>query len=140
MIDPTGSDGNISADPMYIDTSATDARYWDLRLDESSANIDAGDASLEDPDGSPSDIGAYGGPGAASWDLDGDGHYQWWTPGSHPNADDLASEADCDDLDPLTWDTCYPFRLPALTLLRHVLFEEMGLLRTFVMARAAPAL
>ena len=119
MIDPTGSDGNISADPMYIDTSATDARYWDLRLDESSANIDAGDASLEDPDGSPSDIGAYGG---------------------HPNADDLASEADCDDLDPLTWDTCYPFRLPALTLLRHVLFEEMGLLRTFVMARAAPAL
>ena len=61
--DPTGSAGNISVDPVYLNRSTTLASGWDLRLDSSSACIDAGDPALTDVDGSTSDIGAYGGPG-----------------------------------------------------------------------------
>ena len=32
-----------------------------------SNEIDAGDPNILDPDGSTSDIGAYGGPGAENW-------------------------------------------------------------------------
>ena len=65
--DPTGSDGNISADPLFNDITATDAESWDLQLQSSSPLIDAGNPSIFDPDGSVSDIGAYGGEGAADW-------------------------------------------------------------------------
>jgi len=64
--DPTGSDGNISVDPAYTDTSGIDAVDWDLALGSGSACIDAGDSSISDADGSASDIGAYGGP-QGSW-------------------------------------------------------------------------
>ena len=63
---PVGSDGNIADDPLYADTSAADAVDWDLTLDTASPCVDAGDPSITDPDGSTSDIGAYGGPGG-SW-------------------------------------------------------------------------
>jgi hypothetical protein len=65
--DPTGTDGNISKNPKYVDTSSSDPGSWDLSLAASSALIDAGDGSLVDSDGSTSDIGAYGGEGAADW-------------------------------------------------------------------------
>ena len=55
--DPRGVDGNIDEDPDF-DSSG------DYTLDASSPCIDAGDPSLRDPDGSRSDMGAYGGPGA----------------------------------------------------------------------------
>jgi len=40
---------------------------WDLTLQPTSALIDAGDPAVSDPDGTNSDIGAHGGPGAANW-------------------------------------------------------------------------
>jgi len=65
--DVTGSDGNISADPLYTDVSDTDPTAWDLSLRSGSPAIDAGDPDDEDPDGSAADMGAYGGAGGASW-------------------------------------------------------------------------
>ena len=62
--------------------------------------IDAGDPTLLDPDGSPSDIGAYGGPGAATWDLDWDGYYEWWQPGEYDFGTYPGQGWDCDDGDP----------------------------------------
>ena len=61
ITDPTGSNGNISADPLYTDTTAADARSWDLTLASGSPGIDAGDPALFDADGSVSDMGGYGG-------------------------------------------------------------------------------
>ena len=61
---PIHSDGNISQAPGYTDTSAPDAWDWDLVLSSTSALVDAGDPSLEDPDGTTSDIGSHGGPNA----------------------------------------------------------------------------
>ena len=55
MGDPTGSGGNISGDPRLASS---------LELLSGSAAIDAGDPALTDPDGSRSDMGMYGGPGA----------------------------------------------------------------------------
>ena len=59
MADPTGTDGNVSADPLFSDD--------DRHLDPSSPLVDAGDPSLLDADGSRSDMGAWGGPGGAGW-------------------------------------------------------------------------
>jgi hypothetical protein len=57
----------------------------DLRPAPGSPLIDAGDPAVLDGDGSRSDIGAYGGPGADAWvDIDGDG----------------VIEGDCDPWDP----------------------------------------
>ena len=61
MSDPTGSVGNISADPDFSDTSSADPDDWDLTLQTSSPLIDAGSSALVDPDCSVSDIGAYAG-------------------------------------------------------------------------------
>ncbi len=56
--DPRGTDGNIDSDPDF-DTAA-----GDYSLQSGSPCIDAGDPALTDPDGSRSDIGVHGGPGA----------------------------------------------------------------------------
>ncbi len=53
--DPVGSSGNIDEDPDYTGI---------YELDSSSPCIDAGDPSIEDSDGSRSDMGYYGGPSA----------------------------------------------------------------------------
>ena len=58
-------EGNLSTEPLYVDTSPKLAEHWDLRLDPASGLVDAGDPSLTDLDGSRSDIGAYG--GAEAW-------------------------------------------------------------------------
>ncbi len=101
MLDPSGSDGNLSTDPLFLDSSSADPRDWDLHLDSSSPLIDAGSSSAgSDPDGSASDIGAYGGPWAGSWDLDGDGYYAWWQPGAYDSSTYAALGWDCDDQDP----------------------------------------
>ena len=44
-------------------------------------------------------MGAYGGPGAGLWDLDGDGYFLWWMPGSYDTVAYPAQQWDCDDLD-----------------------------------------
>ena len=64
---PTGTSGNIEVDPRFTDVSSADPEMWDLTLMTGSLLIDAGLSSILDPDGSTSDIGAYGGPGAANW-------------------------------------------------------------------------
>jgi len=58
--------GTYSVDPGYVSTTG-DPWLWDLSLGTGSALIDAGDPSIDDPDGSQSDVGAFGGPGAADW-------------------------------------------------------------------------
>jgi poly-gamma-glutamate capsule biosynthesis protein CapA/YwtB (metallophosphatase superfamily) len=57
MEDLTGRDGNISADPLF-------KGKIDFHLLPSSPAIDSGDTVFTDPDGGPSDLGMYGGPGA----------------------------------------------------------------------------
>jgi predicted outer membrane repeat protein len=92
--DPTGTDGNVSVNPDFYDAA--------LHLDTTSPLVDAGDPSILDPDGSTSDIGWFGGPGADLLDLDGDGWPSWWLPGPY---DATSSPGlDCDDED----DAIYP--------------------------------
>ena len=98
--DPTGLDGNITADPGFIDTGGPAPLAWDLHLSTTSALIDAGAPPLLDPDGSPADIGAFGGPDANQWDLDGDGYPSWWQPGPYDFVTYPALGLDCDDQDP----------------------------------------
>ena len=69
-----GADGHVSADPDFVDyTPDGDCTNDDLTLATGSALIDAGDPAILDKDGTPSDIGADGGPGGAIPDRDGDG-------------------------------------------------------------------
>jgi len=95
---PVGTEGNLSEDPAFLDTSPEEAGSWDLHLAGSSPLIDAGEAGQTDPDGSPADLGAHGGPGAGDWDLDWDGYNGWWKPGPYDPATSMG--LDCDDLDP----------------------------------------
>jgi parallel beta-helix repeat protein len=63
-----GLNGNISADPLFID-----AARGNLRLKSNSPCVDAGnpDRIYNDPDGSRNDMGAYGGPKAGSLGIQG---------------------------------------------------------------------
>ncbi len=97
MVDPTGFDGNVSVDPELLDVSSPDPADWDLHLAPTSPMLDAGDPAVADPDGSLSDIGIYGGAGAALWDLDQDGYVEWWLPGAYDPA--TSPGMDCDDRD-----------------------------------------
>lgn len=56
MDDPVGSNGNIDDDPEYADD--------EFNLESDSPCIDAGDPSIQDVDGTRSDMGMHGGPGA----------------------------------------------------------------------------
>ncbi|MSQ03357.1 MAG: hypothetical protein EXR71_15935, partial [Myxococcales bacterium] len=77
--------GNIFLDPdLYDYTVDGDCTNDVLLPNGTSPLINAGDPALSDPDGSISDIGAYGGPGSQIEDADGDGY---------------ASAIDCDDAD-----------------------------------------
>lgn len=59
----SGGTGNVSVDPKFTSAS-NDADYTDddFTLGSGSPMIDAGDATVNDTDGSRSDMGAYGGP------------------------------------------------------------------------------
>jgi len=59
---PVDLGGNLTVDPEHVDVSSPDPLRWDLRLQPSSPLIDAGDPTRTDPDGTPPDIGSYGGP------------------------------------------------------------------------------
>ena len=100
--DLVGLYGNISEDPLFVDLSPMAAVDWDLHLGAASQCVDGGDLTLFDPDGSRSDIGAYGGPDAEYWDLDVDGYFEWWIPGAYDAA--TSPGMDCDDQD----DAVYP--------------------------------
>ncbi|MEM6929097.1 MAG: hypothetical protein AAF602_19320, partial [Myxococcota bacterium] len=53
---------NFAADPQYLNRSG-DATSWALTLQTTSPARDEGDPMVSDPDGSRSDVGAFGGPG-----------------------------------------------------------------------------
>lgn len=55
--------GRVNLDPRFVNPSA-----GDFHLKPGSPAIDAGDPQIKDPDGSRSDLGAYGGPGACGID------------------------------------------------------------------------
>ncbi|MFH1688788.1 MAG: right-handed parallel beta-helix repeat-containing protein [Candidatus Eisenbacteria bacterium] len=57
MDELTGSGGNISLDPAFVDS-------FDFRLSPESPCLDAGNPLFTDPDGGPADMGIYGGPAA----------------------------------------------------------------------------
>ena len=97
MTDQTGLYGNISVDAEYLDDSNADPTFWDLHLDAASALVHAGSSSYSNPDGSRSDMGAYGGGYANDWDLDLDGYPEWWLPGAYDAA--TSPGMDCDDRD-----------------------------------------
>ncbi|MDP7110649.1 MAG: hypothetical protein QGH45_01730, partial [Myxococcota bacterium] len=99
MPDPTGSDGNVSVDPAYEDTSDGDPWNWDMHLTLSSDLIDAGDAAIQDPDGGPADIGAFGGAEADGFDLDRDTYPAHPSPGPYDYVNFPAQGWDCDDRD-----------------------------------------
>lgn len=61
---PIGKDGNVAVDPMFVSMAGHNPARWDLHLQPGSPAIDAGDPALLDPDGTRSDMGLYGGPGA----------------------------------------------------------------------------
>ena len=59
--------GNLAFGPGLVSYDAGgDCNSDDLRLGSGSPLLDAGDPSIADPDGSPSDMGALGGPGAVT--------------------------------------------------------------------------
>ena len=81
----TPDETNLAIDPMLAGWSLDpDATQDAFQLARDSALIDAGDPELVDPDGTRSDIGAYGGPNLVVYDLDDDGY---------------DSSQDCDDED-----------------------------------------
>ena len=57
MSNPTGSAGNISSDPLFVDTTS-------FALRAGSPCVNAGDPAFQDPDGSRADMGRFGGPEA----------------------------------------------------------------------------
>ena len=70
-----GTDGHVSGDPLYQTYSQNGDCSDDLFiLDSSSPYVDMGDpnSGMNDPDGTRSDIGAFGGPDLL--DSDGDGY------------------------------------------------------------------
>jgi len=92
-------EGTVSVDPRLLDVAGADPLLWDVHLSIRSPLVGAGDPSVLDPDGSRSDIGAYGGPGAGSFDLDRDGFFEWWQPGRYDAATYPDLGWDCDDRD-----------------------------------------
>jgi len=102
MADPTGVDGNLDVDPLFMDQTAADPLQWNFHLSPYSPLVDAGLFGTLDPDGTRADMGAYGGTEADSWDMDWDGYPEWWLPGPY---DPLTSPGlDCHDQDA----TLYP--------------------------------
>ena len=97
LTDPTGTQGNLSVDPVLLDTSDPDPLAWDFHLDTASPLVDAGEPTYLDPDASISDLGIFGGPQAGAWDLDGDGYFWWWQPGPYDVLTYPAMGLDCDD-------------------------------------------
>jgi len=55
--------GRINADPKFVNPEG-----GDFHLQPGSPAIDSGDLNIKDPDGSRSDMGVYGGPGACGSD------------------------------------------------------------------------
>lgn len=96
--DPVGANGNLSVAPLFPDVTGSAPFDRHLHVATAWPLVDAGDPSSRDPDFGPPDLGAWGGPEAIGWDLDGDGYDSWWRPG--PYDAPTSPSLDCDDADP----------------------------------------
>ena len=94
--DPTGLDGNLATNPLFVSFAADGADGDDLHLTAESPLVDAGDPAILDADGGPSDIGAYGGPYGASWDTEGDTDTDTDTDADSDADSDTDTDADSD--------------------------------------------
>jgi predicted outer membrane repeat protein len=107
---------NMALDPGLASYAPGDGCAGDFKLASGSLLRDAGDPGVLDPDGSRSDVGAYGGPAATAVDHDGDGAYDDTDcdddvatvfPGAEEVCDDV--DQDCDGVaddgatDAITW-------------------------------------
>ena len=63
MASVVGTNGNVSLDADFVNGGGEDLFEWDLHLRSTSPLRNIGSPNLLDPEGSPSDMGAYGGPG-----------------------------------------------------------------------------
>jgi hypothetical protein len=104
---PSWDLGRVGGDPLYVqDDPALPPLAWDLRLRADSPHQDAGEPGIFDRDNSPSDVGAYGGPGAPDgWDVgtadaDGDTLLDGWEIryGTNPWVADGSGDPDADGL------------------------------------------
>ncbi len=93
--------GCLTVDPLFL-AYDTDGLPRDLHLALASPLIDAADPAGTDPDGSPGDMGIYGGTDADQWDRDGDAIPDYFWPGTIDDAPPgfSPSDYDCDDTDP----------------------------------------
>ena len=99
IADPIGIDGNIAEDPAFLNDLLPGTHLWDVHLGTGAVPVGSGNPTLTNPDGTPADMGAYGGPYAGDFDLDLDGYPEWWQPGPYDSGAHL--EYDCDDGDPM---------------------------------------
>lgn len=86
----------MTGDPLFL-------HEGDFHIQTGSPAVDTGvpEAVSADPDVSRNDMGAFGGQHAAFWDLDNDGYYDYYWPGTWdtPPTGVDASSFDCDDKD-----------------------------------------
>ena len=70
-------------------------------IELASSFVDTGDPDLIDLDGSRVDLGIYGGLEGGSWDLDGDGYFDYFWPGTFDDVPELVDDSiyDRDDTD-----------------------------------------
>ena len=108
LVDPVGTSGNISEDPLLrAYTQDGDEANDDHHIELGSPCLDQGDPSIVDLDGTRSDIGVYGGPNAQGSDADSDGYWDITDcddgdPDIHPGAEETPYDGidqDCDGLD-----------------------------------------
>lgn len=93
---PTGVD--FTVEPGFL-SYGDDGLPTDLHLAKNSPLANEGDPTLKDPDDSRSDLGIYGGAAGKSWDLDFDGKYDYYWPGTFADvpAGVITTPYDCDD-------------------------------------------
>ncbi len=91
----TLGDTNYTSEPGFLDYDSH-AYPTNFHLALTSPLVNHGDPAIFDPDRSPSDVGAFGGPSADDWDLDADGYPNWFWPGTLQDAPTGFDPADFD--------------------------------------------